>query len=240
MQSSTSSLPNRQNRLLTCMQMIMEIINFVLHIGPHIADIAEKYGMIVYIILFLIVFCETGIVLTPFLPGDSMLFVIGALCATDKLNLHIVLGSLIIAAILGYWLNYYVGTKLAHTILSGGEIKFIKREYLKQTEDFYIKYGPKAVVLARFMPFTRTFAPFLAGVGNMKYTNFQFYNVMSAFLWIPSITLLGYFFGNIPLIKDNFTYVIFVIIIVSLLPIAFEYWKAKKTPKKDPWNEDTI
>ena len=213
------------------MQVIMDAIQFVLHIGPHIADIAEKYGMIVYILLFLIVFCETGIVLTPFLPGDSMLFVIGALCATNKLHLHIVLVSLIIAAILGYWLNYYVGTKLAGKILAGGEIKFIKREYLKQTEEFYKKYGPKAVVLARFMPFTRTFAPFLAGVGHMPYGHFQFYNVISALLWIPSITILGYFFGNIPFIKDNFTYVIFAIVIVSLLPIGFEVWRAKKSTK---------
>lgn len=217
------------NRLLDSpMQIIMDAIQFVLHIGPHIADIAEKYGMTVYILLFLIVFCETGIVLTPFLPGDSMLFVIGALCATNKLHLHIILTSLIVAAILGYWLNYHVGTKLAGRVLAGKEMKWIKREYLKQTEDFYKKYGPKALVLARFMPFTRTFAPFLAGVGHMSYPRFQFYNVISAFLWIPSITILGYFFGNIPFIKDNFTYVIFAIVIVSLLPIGFEVLRAKK------------
>lgn len=216
------------------MQFIIEAFNFVLHIGPHIADIAEKYGTLVYVVLFLIVFLETGVVLTPFLPGDSMLFVIGALCATGKLSLHILIPTLMIAAILGYWLNFYVGNKLAHRVIEGKEIKFIKREYLVQTEKFYQKYGPKAVVLARFMPFTRTFAPFLAGVGKMKYSLFQFYNVISAFLWIPTIIMLGYYFGNMPLIRDNFTYVIFAIVIFSLLPIVYEYFKHKSSVSKEP------
>lgn len=221
--------------------MIMEIVDFVLHIGPHIADIAEKYGTLVYVLLFLIIFCESGIILTPFLPGDSMLFVVGALAATGKLQLHIIIISLVIAAILGYALNYYIGKKLAHRVTSGKNLKFIKREYLLQTEEFYKKYGPKALVLARYMPFTRTFAPFLAGVGNMSHSHFQFYNVISAFLWIPSILLLGYFFGNIPLIQKNFTYVVFFIVAVSLLPIAAEYFKHKFKNSKlrtDPTHEN--
>ena len=212
------------------MELITNTIQFFLHLGPHIADLAEQYGTAVYVILFLIVFCETGIVLTPFLPGDSMLFVVGALSATGKLNIHILNASLITAGILGYWLNYYTGLRLAHKVNGQQGLKFIKQEYLKKTEDFYKKYGPKAVVIARFMPFTRTFAPFLAGIGKMKYTHFQFYNVISAFLWIPTIIYLGYFFGNIPMIKDNFTYVIFVIVTVSLFPIALEYFKQRKAP----------
>ena len=213
------------------MQILIDAFNFVLHIGPHIANIAEQYGTLVYIVLFLIVFCESGIILTPFLPGDSLLFVIGALCATGKLSLHILIPDLLIAAILGYWLNFYIGTRLASRVIAGKEIKFINREYLVQTEKFYQKYGPKAVVLARFMPFTRTFAPFLAGVGKMKYSHFQFYNVISAFLWIPTIIFLGYYFGNIPLIRDNFTYVVFAIVIFSLLPIVFEYVRHKRKSK---------
>jgi len=212
------------------MDVIHDTIQFFLHLGPHIADLAGRHGTAVYALLFLIVFCETGIILTPFLPGDSMLFVIGALAATGKLNIHVLNSSLVIAAILGYWLNYHVGLRFADRFNNGGGLKFIKREYLKKTEDFYKKYGPKAVVLARFMPFTRTFAPFLAGVGKMNYGKFQFYNVISAFLWIPTIVYLGYYFGNIPMIKDNFTYVIFTIVIVSLAPIAYEYVKHRKKP----------
>jgi membrane-associated protein len=210
------------------MEIIINTLQFFLHLGPHIADLAEQYGTAVYVVLFLIVFCETGVVLMPFLPGDSMLFVVGALAASEKLNVHVLIPTLVIAAILGYWLNYIVGTRLAYKVNSEKGLRFVKREYLKKTEDFYVKYGPKAVVLARFMPFTRTFAPFLAGVGKMKYSHFQFYNVVSAFLWIPTIIYMGYFFGNIPFIKNNFTYVIFAIVIVSLLPIVFEYLKVRK------------
>lgn len=157
-----------------------------------------------------------------------MLFVVGALAASDKLNIHILIPTLTLASFLGYWTNYYIGTKLAHKIRDENQLKFINRTYLKKTEVFFEKYGPKAVVLARFMPFTRTFAAFLAGVGNMPYAKFQFYNVISAFLWIPTIIYLGFFFGNIPFIKDNFTYVIFTIVIVSLLPLVLEYFKHQK------------
>jgi membrane-associated protein len=210
------------------MEIIINTIEFFLHLGNHIADLTAQYGVWVYLILFLIIFCETGVVVMPFLPGDSLLFVIGALSASGKLDIKILIPLLILGAILGYWTNYFVGSRINHKVVDEHKLRFVRQKHIEQTHQFYEKYGPKALVVARFIPIMRTFAPFLAGVGKMNYAHFQFYNIISAFLWIPSIILLGYFFGNIPMIRDNFTYVVFTIIIVSILPIGFEYFKHQK------------
>jgi membrane-associated protein len=214
------------------MELISQIIDFTLNISHHLDTFVELYGAWIYVILFAIIFCETGVILTPFLPGDSMLFVLGAIAANGKLSLNILIPSLVTAAILGYSLNYFVGTKLAHKIMDENQLKFIKRKYIHQTQAFYEKYGPKAVVMARFVPIMRTFAPFLAGVGNMNKKQFMFFNVASAILWIPTIIAVGYFFGNITIVREKFTTVVFVIIGVSILPIVYEFFKKKKNKSK--------
>ena len=210
----------------------MHFIDYFLHIGPHLSEIAAQYGMWVYILLFLIVFCESGVVVAPFLPGDSMLFITGALTANQTLQVSILLPSLIMAAFLGYWFNYWVGTKLTSKVLQHENIRFIKGAYIERTEHFYRKYGPKAVVLARFMPITRTFAPFLAGVGAMSIGHFQLYNILSAILWISVFIFGGHYFGNIPIIRDNFSTVIMGIVILSLLPVGWEIFKYYFLTKK--------
>ncbi len=210
---------------------MVDIFQYFLHIGEHITDIAAQYGAWVYCILFLIIFCESGIVLTPFLPGDSMLFILGTLATKQKLDMKILIPVLISAAILGYWFNYWVGERMASKVLHHKKIPHVKGVYIERTQRFYKKYGPKAVVLARFMPITRTFAPFLAGVANMSFSHFQFYNVISAFLWIPTILYMGFFFGNIPIVRDNFTFVVLGIIIVSVLPVVAEFLKKRSKPQ---------
>lgn len=214
------------------MHTLIEILNYFLHIGPHLAEITAKYGMWVYVLLFVIVFCESGIVIAPFLPGDSMLFVTGALTATGVLNPKILIPLLTLAAFLGYWVNYLVGKKLTAKVLEKKQLRFIKGAYIERTQNFYNKYGPKAVVLARFMPITRTFAPFLAGVGLMPFSQFQFYNIVSSLLWIPTFIITGNLFGNIPIVRDNFSTVILAIIIFSVLPVVWEFVKVKLDQKK--------
>lgn len=215
------------------MHTLIEILNYFLHIGHHLAEITVKYGMWVYVLLFLIVFCESGIVVAPFLPGDSMLFVTGALTATGVLSPKILIPLLTLAAFLGYWFNYLVGKKLTAKVLEKKQLRFIKGAYIERTQNFYKKYGPKAVVLARFMPITRTFAPFLAGVGLMPFSQFQLYNIVSALLWIPTFIIAGHFFGNIPIVRDNFSTVILLIIVVSILPVVWELIKQKFDRKKE-------
>jgi membrane-associated protein len=209
----------------------MDIIDFVLHIDKHLETFISNYGIWVYFLLFIIVFCETGLVVTPFLPGDSLLFAAGALAAnpSNNLNVGIIIVSLIIAALLGdnthYFMGRYLAKKGAGAKLFG--IFTIRKDYLDKTHVFYEKNGPRTIILARFVPIVRTFAPFVAGVGSMTYKRYIMYCIVGAILWVTMLTLTGYAFGNIPWIKNNFEIVVFGIIGISLLPILFEILKNK-------------
>lgn len=206
---------------------MMELVQFVfdqfLNLDEHLIELLSQYGLWIYAILFLIVFAETGLVVTPWLPGDSLLFAVGALTALDTsgtLTLPWVIGSLITAAILGNSCNYAIGRSIGPPAFSG-RYRLLKVEYLERTEMFFNKHGGKTVVLSRFLPILRTFAPFVAGVGRMDYGRFQLYNVVGAFSWVLTFVIGGYLFGNIPIIRDNFGIVTLVIIVGSLLPMLW-------------------
>jgi membrane-associated protein len=213
------------------MDFLLALVDFVLHIDKHLAEIIADYGTITYVILFLIVFCETGLVVTPILPGDSMLFAAGALCVAHadrpggNLNVALLIPLLIVAAVLGDAVNYAIGWRVGPGFLEKGKIRFVKKAHLERTQRFYEKHGGKTIILARFMPIIRTFAPFVAGIGRMQYRRFATFNVTGGVLWVVSFTLLGFFFGNLPYVKKNFTYVILGIIVVSVLPIFVELVK---------------
>jgi membrane-associated protein len=218
--------------------VVKSLIDFVLHIDDHLFIMIQSYGIWVYVILFLIIFVETGLVVMPFLPGDSLLFAAGAFCAgmvndageIAQLNVWIILISLIIAAIIGDSLNYWFGNNVGLKILNWEfrGYKLVKEKYLEQTKIFYAKHGSKTIIIARFVPIVRTFAPFVAGIGHMDYRQFIRFNVIGAVVWVVGLTLLGYFFGNIPFVRNNFETVIFGIIGVSLLPIVFEYIRMRR------------
>ncbi len=204
------------------------MIDFILHIDKHLIDLVSQYGTYIYIILFLIVFVETGLIVMPLLPGDSLLFAAGALAAsTGQLSVWIIIPSLIIAALLGDNVNYFVGKYFSQYIKEKGRILFLKKEYIDQTEAFYAKHGPKTVIMARFVPIIRTIAPFVAGAGSMTYTRYIFYCIAGAVLWVTSMTMLGYFFGNFEIVKKNFEIVILAIIAISVLPMIIGFLKAK-------------
>lgn len=207
----------------------MEILSFFLHLDDHISEIITNYGTWTYAIVFLIVFCETGLVFTPFLPGDSLLFVLGTFAALGSLELKFLLGLLCVAAILGDSANYWFGQLLAPKLFANKKIPFLKREYLAKTEKFYEKYGAKTIIIARFVPIVRTFAPFLAGVGHMAYPKFLAYNVIGGVLWVGACTLAGFFFGNIPIVKENFSIVVLLIIVISVIPAVIEFLRHRKT-----------
>lgn len=211
----------------------MELISFILHFDEHLRNIIALTGPLSYIILFLIIFAETGFVVTPFLPGDSLLFIAGALAASNLLNIWILYVILLVAAILGDSVNYWIGHKLGEKVFSSKNSKFFKREYLEKTRQFYEKHGGKTIILARFVPIVRTFAPFVAGVGKMHYKTFFVYNVVGGFIWVTCLTLAGYFFGNLDIIKHNFEVAIFVIIFISLLPPMIEFAKHKLEKRKE-------
>lgn len=200
-------------------------VSWVLHLDVHLGEIVAKYGTTTYWILFAIVFAETGLVVTPFLPGDSLLFATGALAALGKLNLPLLAGCYIAAATLGDAVNYAIGNALGSAALNS---RLLKKEHIAKTEEFYSKYGGKTVVLARFVPIVRTFAPFVAGVGSMSYTQFGLYNVAGAVLWTAVCVGAGFAFGNVPAVHENFSLVVLGIVLVSLLPIAWEMYAAKK------------
>ncbi|MFA5619747.1 MAG: DedA family protein [Weeksellaceae bacterium] len=213
----------------------MELIDFILHIDAHLADFIRDYGYWVYGILFLIIFVETGLVVMPFLPGDSLLFAAGMLAAQpNELNVWIVIGLLLIAAIAGDSVNYSIGNRFGMKVTKVKIFgkQFVQQAHIDKTHDFYEKYGSKTIVIARFVPIVRTLAPFVAGIGRMSYKTFITYNVVGAILWVVGITLVGYFLGNIPIVKDNFSKVVIGIILVSLLPIVIEMIKAKTAKKK--------
>jgi membrane-associated protein len=211
------------------MELITEIIDFILHIDKHLAEIIQIYGMWTYLILFLIIFCETGLVVTPFLPGDSLLFVIGALGTSGALDIQLVTILLIIAAVGGDALNYQIGKFIGYKAFGIKDSSFFKQKYLEITHAFYEKHGGKTIIIARFIPIIRTFAPFVAGMGRMRYWKFFSYNVIGGIVWVLLFVTGGYFFGNIPVVKNNFTLVILAIIFISLLPGVIAYLRQRLT-----------
>jgi membrane-associated protein len=214
------------------MDLIKTAIDWILHLDKHLVDLVAWAGPWSYAVLFLIVFAETGLVVTPFLPGDSLLFACGALAALEGSILDPwLLGILLfVAAVIGDTVNYWVGSYVGAKVFEK-EHRFIKREHLEKTQKFYEKYGAKTIVIARFVPIVRTFAPFVAGVGSMNYKTFLTYNVVGAALWVGLFVPAGVFFGNLPIVRKNFTLVILAIIVLSILPIVFEYVKAKREAK---------
>jgi membrane-associated protein len=211
------------------MELIKSLIDFILHIDHHLVEIVNDYKTWTYLILFLIIFAETGLVVTPFLPGDSLLFAAGAIIAKPETDLNIVLMwvLLMIAAVLGDLVNYHAGKYIGVQAFSG-KYKLLKVEYLNKTQAFYNKHGGKTIIYARFIPIIRTFAPFVAGIGTMTYGKFATFNVVGGIAWVTSFLFIGYFFGGLPIIKDNFTYVIFGIILLSILPPIIEYLRERR------------
>ena len=207
--------------------MLASLIDFILHIDQHLIELTQTYGLWIYAILFLIVFCETGLVVTPFLPGDSLLFAAGAVAALGGMNVHIVAALLLAAAVIGDAVNFAIGKYFGEKLFAKPDSRVFKREYLDKTHAFYEKYGGKTIILARFVPIVRTFAPFVAGMGNMHYGRFIRYNIIGALMWVGLLTYAGYFFGELPMVKNNFGLVVIGIIVVSVLPMAVEIAKAK-------------
>ncbi len=216
------------------MDFISFFFDVILHLDDHLTNLVGSYGIWVYAILFFIIFCETGLVLTPFLPGDSLLFAAGALAATGSMEVSVLFFLLFGAAVIGDSVNYSIGKWLGPRVLRHESIRFLKQEHVEKTEKFYAKYGSKTIVLARFVPIVRTFAPFVAGVGNMSYRHFIFYNVLGGFVWVALFLFGGYFFGNIPFVQDNFSVVIIGIILVSFVPAVIEYVKYRREKKVQP------
>lgn len=214
------------------MEILSFIVDFILHIDTHLNEIIQAYGSLTYFILFMIIFAETGFVVTPFLPGDSLLFAVGALSALGSIHLTGILILLYIAAILGDSVNYWIGNVFGQKIVDSKKIKFINQEHIDKTQEFYKKHGGKTIILARFVPIVRTFAPFVAGVGKMHYDTFVLYNVIGGIIWVTAFTLAGYFFGNIPAVQHNFTLVVLGIIGISVLPMIFEFIKSKREKAK--------
>jgi membrane-associated protein len=204
----------------------MELIDFILHVDRHLTEFVAANGAWIYGLLFLIVFVETGLVVMPLLPGDSLLFAAGAIAATGGMDPVLLVGLLFTAAVLGDTVNYQVGHYIGPRVYER-DSRFIKREHLLKTRDFFERHGGKTVIIARFMPFIRTFAPFVAGVGAMQYRRFLAFNVIGAALWVTSFVVLGYFFGNLPVVKENFTLVIFAIIFISIAPGLFAWARHK-------------
>lgn len=209
------------------MEPILALLEMFLHLDEVLGQIISQYGTLTYIFLFLVIFAETGLVVTPFLPGDSLIFAAGALSASTDLDPLMVFVLLSVAAILGDAVNYSIGHKIGERAFDGS-IKLLKKEYLDKTHAFYEKYGNKTIVLARFVPIVRTFAPFVAGVGKMTYRQFGTYNIVGGVVWVALFTFAGYFFGEIPFVKQNFEFVVVAIILISVLPMVFEWLKARR------------
>lgn len=212
------------------MDILLFLVDFIIHIDRHLAELAVSYGPWLFLILFLIIFCETGLVVTPILPGDSLLFVTGALAATGAYDIHLMLLTLIVAAILGDSTNYQIGKMLGIKVFDKPNSRIFKKEYLEKTHAFFEKHGGKAIIIARFAPIVRTFAPFVAGVGAMTYSRFFLYNVIGGIAWVASFGYAGYFFGNLPIVKKNLSLLIVAIVILSILPGIIEYFRHKRRP----------
>ncbi|TAF34249.1 MAG: DedA family protein [Cytophagales bacterium] len=214
------------------LEFIKKIIDFVLHIDAHLSELIAQYGTTTYAILFAIIFVETGVVLMPFLPGDSLLFAAGAFAGKGDFNIFFLCSLLTIAAILGDSLNYSIGVYFGPKVFKN-DYKWLNKKHLEKTQQFYEKYGSKTIIIARFIPIVRTFAPFVAGVGSMDYKRFITYNIVGGVVWVWSFGILGYFFGNLPYIKKNFTFVIIAIIILSIMPAVIEVIRARFSSQKE-------
>jgi membrane-associated protein len=217
------------------MDFVSKIIDFVLHLDTHLNALIQTYGFWTHVILFVVIFCETGFVVTPFLPGDSLLFAGGAFAASGSLKIGWLFLMLAAAAVLGDTANYWIGKIIGPKVFQKENSRIFKKEYLERTHRFYEKYGAETIILARFVPIVRTFAPFVAGIGKMTYGRFLSYNVVGGVLWVALFTFGGYFFGNIPFVRKNFSLVIIAIIFISLLPMVYEFLKhgKKKAPKEE-------
>ncbi len=216
------------------MDILREFIDLFLHLDEYLANIIQQYGTLTYLILFAVIFVETGLVIMPFLPGDSLLFAAGAMAALPETGLNIALMWLLlfVAAVLGDTVNYWIGNKIGPRVFER-ESRFIRREHLEKTQRFYKKHGGKTIIMARFVPIIRTFAPFVAGVGTMNYSRFITYNVVGGFVWVTLFLGAGYFFGNIPFVRDNFETVILAIIGISLLPPVYEFLKDRRENQQE-------
>lgn len=212
-------------------EQLLQLVDIFIHLDKHLAEIIAEYGLATYAILALIIFCETGLVVTPFLPGDSLLFAAGALSATTILDVHTLAALLLVAAILGDAVNYHIGKYIGTRVYQFKDTWYFKKEYIEKTQKFYEKYGGKTIIIARFVPIVRTFAPFMAGVGEMRYRDFVTYNIVGAILWVGILLYAGYFFGEMPIVKNNFGLVILAIIIISVLPAVYEIIMAKREKK---------
>ena len=200
----------------------MWLVDFILHIGDHLQELVKNYGNWIYAILFAIVFCETGLVVLPFLPGDSMLFAAGTIAAVGDMNIFVLIGLLIVAAILGDFVNFEIGKHFGQKLFSNPNSKIFKQSYLQKTHDYYERYGGRTIIIARFIPIVRTFAPFVGGMDNMNYAQFARYNIVGAVLWVVSFTTLGYFFGQLPFVKEHFSWIMIAIIVFSVVPMVIE------------------
>jgi membrane-associated protein len=210
------------------MELITLLWDFVTRLDQHLAAFVAQYGVWVYGLLFLIVFCETGLVVTPFLPGDSLLFVVGALAGAGSMDLGVVMPVLIAAALIGDNTNYWFGRWLGPRVFRSSEARWLNHRHLERTQSFYERHGGKTVVIARFVPIVRTFAPFVAGVGRMRYLRFLTFSIGGALLWVASLTTLGYFFGNLPLVKQNLIAAILLVIVLSLVPLGVEWLRQRR------------
>ena len=210
------------------MDLFSGFVDVILHLDVHLRELAQTYGAWVYAFLFLIIFLETGVVVTPFLPGDSLLFVAGTIAAAGELNVHFLVFILVVAAIAGDSLNYAIGRYLGPRVFRFEDSRFFKRAYVDRTHAFFERHGGKAIIIARFVPIIRTYAPFVAGIGAMNYRRFLLFNVTGALLWVVLLTYAGYFFGNLPLVRNNLTAVILGIIVLSVMPAIIEFWRARR------------
>jgi membrane-associated protein len=215
------------------MDIIIYLIDFFVHLDKYLPIIINSFGAWAYVIVFLVIFCETGLVVTPLLPGDSLLFALGSFAAFGTLNIELLLILLCIAAIAGDTVNYTIGHFIGPRVFHYEGNRFFKKEYLEKTHQFYEKHGGITIIIARFMPIIRTFAPFVAGIGAMTYPKFILYNIIGGIAWVCAFLLGGYFFGNIPSVKNNFTVVIIAIIIVSVMPGFIEYWRQRRIAVKE-------
>jgi len=214
------------------MEALTKIVDIFLHLDKHLAPILQTYGVWTYLLLFVIIFCETGLVVTPFLPGDSLLFAAGAFAADGSLSIWLLLGILIAAAVIGDTVNYWVGHFLGARLLAVRKFRLVKPEHLAYTHEFYEKYGGKTIIIARFVPIVRTLAPFVAGLGTMSYRRFMSYNVIGGVAWVVICTMAGYLFGNLPFVKDNFSLVVLAIIVLSLVPGIWEIWRSRTVSRR--------
>lgn len=216
------------------MEFLHFLVDFILHIDVHLAELVAQYGIWIYAILFLILFCETGLVVTPFLPGDSLLFVAGALAALpgNDLNVHVMAALLVVAAVLGDAVNYTIGRLFGERLFSNPNSKIFRRSHLDKTHAFYARHGGKTIILARFVPIVRTFAPFVAGMGHMSYRHFALFNVTGALLWVLLFSYAGYLFGDLPVVQENLKLLIVGIILVSILPGVIEVWRHRRQARQ--------